>query len=99
MPIQLSALSGLTLDVEWTYQAGALAPQQTALDNADVTAAQLNANVCVDMFLAADQGNSESTTDSDYEVMVWLGQFGDSVQPLGYGGAPLETKLIDGTTL
>jgi hypothetical protein len=87
----------LDVDVKWSYSAGDVAVAD--LDTASLVAGNLNANVAFDMFLAADQTKSQSTTDSSYEVMVWLGQFGLATQPIGLPKGPQDQFAVDGTTL
>lgn len=90
-------MSGLTIDVSWAYDAGSTAEATTNYDA--VAEAQINANVCVDMFLASDTTDAESTTKSSYEVMVWLGRFGAATDPLGWLNGTQDTREINGTTL
>lgn len=46
---------------------------------------QLNtiANVALDMFVDSDSTNAQSEVDASYEIMIWLGSFGDP-KPLGF---------------
>lgn len=71
---------------------------QLGTDEASLTAADFNANVCVDMFLAGDESKSSSTTDSDFEVMIWFANIGPDVLPLGYDLGSIATKTVDGAT-
>lgn len=71
---------------------------QMGTDEASLTAADFNANVCIDMFLAGDESKASSTTDSDFEVMVWFANIGPDVLPLGYDLGAIDTKVVDGTT-
>jgi hypothetical protein len=64
-----------------------------------LTAAQLNANVAVDMFLSDDQTKAENSTLATHEIMVWLGQFGPSTKPLGYSATPSLQQQAGGVTL
>lgn len=97
LPVQLSDMSDLTLDVEWSYDPGNAHKDTT--DNAALEAAGVNANVCIDSFLASNQKDANSTTESDYEVMVWLGRFGNATDPLGYANGSVKTRTISDTTL
>ena len=90
-------MTGLTIDVEWSYGAGDSINSNTNFEA--VEGAGVNANVCVDMFLAPDKSDSLSTKVSTFEVMVWLGRFGAATDPLGFDVGSLETKTIGGTTL
>jgi hypothetical protein len=96
LPVQLSSLTSMDVEVSWNYAVGNAVTDTT--DTAALTNAQLNANVCFDIFLSSDRTKSESTTDSSYEVMIWLGQFGPSTQPIGYPTVS-DAFIIAGTTL
>ena len=91
-------MSGLTVDVAWTYETGNLI-QQLDIDYNALVAVELNANVCVDMFLSQDENDAASTTAASYEVMIWLGRFGYDALPLGYELGALDTRIIGDTTL
>lgn len=97
IPLTLSNLSAFTLDVSWTYGLGDYVHNVT--DFASMSAAEVNANVCLDMFLAADPSNSTNTTTATYEVMVWLGRWGDASQPIGLAQGPVASQTVNGTTL
>lgn len=97
LPIQLSAMSELTMEVEWSYNVGndfIIDSDWDALADSNV-----NANVALDLFLAADDQDALSTTESDYEVMVWLGRLGAYTLPLGYDDGSLETREVNGISL
>jgi hypothetical protein len=96
LPIQLSSLTSMDVGVAWNYAVGNAVSATTDTDA--LTNANLNANVCFDIFLSSDRSKSESTTDSGYEVMIWLGQFGPSTQPIGYPTVS-DTFTIGDTTL
>jgi len=99
LPVKVDDLSSLQVDVQWTYQLGNLKEQITAIDVAALTKAELNANVCIDMFVAANEADSKITTQADFEVMVWLGKFGASADPLGFTNGKKATKTVDGVDL
>jgi len=82
LPIQLGSLTNLTLDVEWTYAIGDVAA--TTSDDTALNAANLQANAAIDMFLSNDQTQASNSTAATHEVMIWLGQYGNSARPLGY---------------
>ncbi|KAF2433275.1 concanavalin A-like lectin/glucanase [Tothia fuscella] len=94
IPVTLSEFSGLNIDVKWSYNGGNAASNST--DQSSLRTAGLNANVAVDMFLAADKTKSGSTTDAQHEVMVWLGRWGVSTQPIGYPLGSKDAFAIDG---
>lgn len=97
LPVQVSTMKSLTLDVTWSYAMGNKVTNTT--DNAALEAAKVNANVAIDMFAAESQNKSASTTEADYEVMVWLGRWGDSTDPIGLLTGSQGTEVINGTTL
>jgi hypothetical protein len=97
IPLLLSNMSSLTLDVAWSYSVGNSLTNIT--DSDAVAAAGMAANVCVDMFLAADGNKSTSTTEAQYEVMVWIGRYGEATQPIGNLQGSKDAFIIDGTRL
>ena len=97
LPVQLSDLSALTIDVQWTYGSGNAVAD--SLDDAALEEAGMNANVCVDMFLSSDKDKAANTTESDFEVMVWLGRWGDATDPIGYAKGPQDNYTVNGTVL
>jgi hypothetical protein len=82
LPMQLSQLTNMTLDVKWTYAVGNL-PADTS-DDAALANANLQANAAVDMFLSSTASTADNSTLASHEVMIWLGVYGDSARPLGY---------------
>ncbi|KAF2405084.1 concanavalin A-like lectin/glucanase [Trichodelitschia bisporula] len=96
IPIRLSNLSALNFDVAWNYGAGNDKP--TSTNTSGLVDAEMNANVCIDMFLAADKAVSDDTTKSDYEVMVWFGAFGAATQPIGLPAGAVDHHTVNGTT-
>lgn len=97
IPVELSTMTGLKLNTNWTYSVGNdIAPSN---DDATLSAENLNANVCVDMFVDPDATNSQSTTSAAYEVMVWLGRWGTATLPIGWlEGERLILTVDDGTS-
>ena len=86
------------MDVEWSYNTGNDLVAGTS-DWVALAAANVNANVALDLFLASDEQKALSTTESDYEVMVWLGRLGAYTQPLGFAVGSVETREVGGVTL
>jgi hypothetical protein len=103
LPVQVSKIATLPIDVSWTYAKGNVAAQPGSMVAADLANDALNANVAVDMFLSTNQGDSTDATKATHEVMVWFGKFGSGAQPLGWpadgSGTPLDTEVIGATTL
>lgn len=101
MPAQLSSISSLALNLEWNYFVGdtptTTTPDPAAI-SAAMTAADVNANVAIDMFIDPDSSKSKDTDNAKFEVMVWFGQFGDSTFPVGWQTGPRTTQTINGTT-
>ena len=87
LPLAISSLDTITLDVGWSYAAGLESvPKGQATDHDQlVSDANLNANVALDMFLAADESESKDSVKATHEVMIWLGMYGLATQPIGYG--------------
>jgi hypothetical protein len=97
IPVQLSTVSGLKLNANWTYGLGDSAASVN--DDTSLSAENLNANVCVDMFVDPDATNSQDTTTAAYEVMVWLGRWGSATLPIGWlEGERLILTVSDGTS-
>lgn len=97
LPIQLSSFASLDLDVDWHYAVGN--ENKTVSTSSELSASGLNANVCVDMFFGPTLALSGSTTNSTYEVMVWLGQYGAATQPIGLASGPVQIVSVNGTVL
>ena len=90
-------MTGLKVNTNWTYALGDSIAATN--DDASLSAENLNANVCVDMFVDADANNSQDTTTAAYEVMVWLGRWGTATLPIGWlEGERLILTVSDGTS-
>ena len=97
LPIQMSSVSRLTLDVHWSYNVGDNLLTDT--DFAALSDSNVNANVALDLFLAADDQEALSPTEADYEVMLWLGRLGAATAPLGFYDGSRDTREINGVSL
>ena len=95
IPVQLSNMSNLALDVKWSYAVGDKAENATDVNSLDVI--EMNANVCVDMFLDQAKLDIEVTEKSAFEVMVWLGRWGTATQPIGNLQGVVVTENVNGT--
>lgn len=95
-PIQISSIGSIPVDVEWTYGIGSTAANST--DVTSMAAALVNTNVAIDMFLDADMNSAQSSTQSKYEIMVWLCTIGPATQPIGLDEGAKATQVINGTT-
>jgi hypothetical protein len=90
-------MKGLNINTNWTYGVGD--SEAATNDDATLSAENLNANVCVDMFVDADATSSQSTTTAAYEIMVWLGRWGTATLPIGWlEGERLILTVSDGTS-
>ena len=98
LPIVLSDLSTLNLDIEWTYGVGK--KPSASIDEQELTDNLVNTNVAIDMFVDSDKTKAQDSTKASYEVMVWLAFFGPATQPLGYDkNNPVETLEVEGVNL
>ena len=92
-------MTGLNVDVSWSYGVGSTSRPSKTTDVGAMEEAGVNANVCVDMFMSSGKDDSSSTTDSSYEVMIWLGRFGPDTNPLGFDSGALKTRELYGVNL
>jgi hypothetical protein len=95
-PIEISSVSAINFEAEWAYGVGDQVPNTTNV--AELTAANLNANVAIDMFIDSNPNAATSTIDAKYEVMIWLADFGAATQPIGLADGAVKTQDINGTT-
>ena len=95
-PVAISTIKSIPVDVEWTYGLGTEAADTTDMEA--LSSADVNTNVAIDMFLDADMNSAQSTTQSKYEIMVWLCTIGAATQPIGLTQGALATEVINGTT-
>lgn len=95
-PVAINKVTAINFETEWYYGVGDTRPD--SIDVAALTAAALDANVAVDMFLDSDPDKATDTTQAKYEVMIWLGQYGASTQQIGLEEGAIATQVINGTT-
>jgi len=71
----------------------------SASSEGDLSALTASADVVMYMFLDPDSTKSQSTTLPEFEVMVWMGQYGFA-NPIGHNStkSPATTQ-VNGTTL
>ncbi|KAK2046696.1 concanavalin A-like lectin/glucanase [Colletotrichum somersetense] len=103
LPVSISSLAGVDVDVEWSYSVGNYTTDGAAAtdtNEAELTENDTNANVAIDMFLDDDKDSATDSTKAKFEVMVWFGTFGAATQPIGYqgGAGALTTQTINGTS-
>jgi hypothetical protein len=96
LPVELQQMAELNLNFQWSYGVGNRSTAST--DSAALNAADVNANVAIDMFFDKDSSRAQDSQKADYEVMIWFAAFGPSTQPIGYGSV-VTTHVLDGTTL
>lgn len=65
----------------------------TARSVNDVT---FSANVAVDMFFDADSDLAGLTANATYEIMVWLAQFGEYTDPVGFAEGIVASQVVAG---
>ena len=97
MPIKLQSLQHINLEMKWTYGVGTEAA--TSTDVQELTRNLVNTNVAIDMFLDNNKSNSQSSTESKYEVMVWFAVFGTAAEPIGLKQGVIATQVLNGITL
>jgi xyloglucan-specific endo-beta-1,4-glucanase len=96
LPLMLRNLASLAIDVSWSYEGGSSATGNNDFDSLRDLGAK--ANVAVDMFFDSDSSNAVTTTKSAYEVMVWLGSFGEVV-PIGFTNGVRANKTVSSSEL
>lgn len=96
MPIQISAVKNIDVDIEWYYGTGSTLP--TTVDITAMTQVDAATNVAIDMFLDNDKEKSTDPEKAQFEVMVWLAAFGAATQPIGLAEGSKATETINGVT-
>ncbi|OCK77131.1 glycoside hydrolase family 12 protein [Lepidopterella palustris CBS 459.81] len=81
LPVQLSNISSINIHSQWSMSPGA----SPSISNDVAGLSNLNtiANVALDIFADADPVKSQSEVQAGYEIMIWIGSFGDP-KPLGF---------------
>jgi hypothetical protein len=97
LPLRISAVQNLYVDVDWTYAIGN--DPIAVADTDSLVAGNLNCNVAIDMFFDKNGAKAHNESIASHEVMVWLGQYGLATQPLGLSSTPADTASVNGTTL
>jgi hypothetical protein len=96
MPVKLSSVQTVDIDVEWYYGVGSSIP--TTVDPAALTNVNAATNVAIDIFLDDDSDKSTDPEKAEFEVMVWLAAFGAPTQPIGLADGSKATETINGVT-
>ncbi|RDW77852.1 hypothetical protein BP5796_05704 [Coleophoma crateriformis] len=96
IPIKLQSLKEINLDLHWTYGIGTKDVASTNMQT--LTNNSVETNVAIDMFLDSDKTKSQSSSDAQYEVMVWLATIGSSAQPIGLENGAVSTQVVNNST-
>ncbi|KAG9246754.1 concanavalin A-like lectin/glucanase domain-containing protein, partial [Calycina marina] len=97
LPVKLSKMKSLTMDIEWSYGIGTTPVAATNITS--LTTNLVNANVAVDMFLDSSKSASQNSTKASFEFMVWFAMIGDSAEPIGLQQGSLQTQVLNNVTL
>ncbi|KAF2498283.1 concanavalin A-like lectin/glucanase [Lophium mytilinum] len=81
LPVQLSNLSSLLVETHWSMSPATSLNLGNDLNG--LSKINMIANVAIDMFADADPKKAQSETEAAFEIMLWLGSFGNP-QPLGF---------------
>jgi xyloglucan-specific endo-beta-1,4-glucanase len=68
------------------------------VDETGLSAISTITNVALDLFADADSNNAKNPTQANYEIMVWLGSFGDP-KPLGWNAPTKATQQLGDNVL
>jgi hypothetical protein len=94
LPMSLEKIQHMKVDFHWTYGVGNTPAEAT--NEAELTAASVNTNVAIDMFMSHEE-KVESSSDYTHEVMVWFGKFGSAAHVIGQETGVVATKELNGT--
>lgn len=97
LPARIGDITSIPISTVWSYGLGNNI--QNGTNNTILEAAKVNANVAIDMFIANNKTNADSTTESDFEIMIWFGRWGEATDPIGLLQGSKATHEINGTTL
>ncbi|RDW82739.1 hypothetical protein BP6252_03851 [Coleophoma cylindrospora] len=100
LPIQLSNLSSLKLDLSWSMTPGEVANATSTTTASSLAAIDVRADVALDLWLDDSPTSAQSATYAGTEVMVWQAAYG-GVSPIGYTSsvsATAPTLKVGGTT-
>lgn len=97
LPTQLKDISRIYFDVEWTYNVGNDTTYFTNISA--LTAAEINANVAIDLFMDRNKKNSADSSKATYEIMIWFAVLGSAAEPIGFKEGEIVNRTINGTLL
>ncbi|KAL1855023.1 hypothetical protein Plec18167_004526 [Paecilomyces lecythidis] len=95
LPVLMSDVSHLMLDLEWTYGVGNDTAATT--DTSQLTQNSVQTNVAMDMFFDSDKDSSKNSEKAKCEVMIWFATFGEAAQAIGFKDGAVTQKTLDGT--
>ena len=83
LPLQLRNLASLYISATWDFApaslpAGTSQDPNTEPDASEITSNNVQANVVLDVFADPDREKSQTPSKQKYELMVWVGVFGDA---------------------
>ncbi|KND89178.1 Endoglucanase-1 [Tolypocladium ophioglossoides CBS 100239] len=93
-PVGLKSVSQIGIDMQWTMRTD---NDTGPTDDVALTAAKVNANVAIDMFMDSDKTKAEDSTKATYEVMVWFAAYGDTTHTVGQDLGVVSTLTLNGT--
>ena len=96
IPLKISDVGQIAVDVEWYYGTGNGDP--TTVDIAALTNVNAATNVAIDMFLDTNEKSSTDPEKAEFEVMVWLAAFGSATEPIGLAEGSKASEVINGVT-
>jgi xyloglucan-specific endo-beta-1,4-glucanase len=86
LPQLVSSISNLTVRADWDMY---------AVDH-DLQSSNVIANVAIDMFADADPSAASSAILANYEIMVWVGTYGQP-HPIGFSDGPASWTATTGS--
>ncbi|EQL01618.1 hypothetical protein G6O67_002817 [Ophiocordyceps sinensis] len=95
LPAKLQSVSSIGIDMSWTMRLDNKTGASTSIE--ELTAANVNSNVAVDMFLDTDQSKAADSEKAKYEVMVWFASIGPATYAIGQANGTVATKTLHGT--
>lgn len=97
LPAKLQSVSSIGIDMAWTMRLDNKTGASTSIQ--ELTAANVNSNVAIDMFLDRDKSRAVDSEKAKYEVMVWFASIGPATFAIGQENGTVTTKTLDGTKL
>ncbi|KXJ88329.1 concanavalin A-like lectin/glucanase domain-containing protein [Microdochium bolleyi] len=99
LPVKLDDIKTADMAVEWGMGPNATFPKGDTLgaDEAALVATKAMATIAYDLWIDEDPDVASSASKAAYEIMIWLGKYGDA-QPIAssYPSVPSGTLEVDG---